>query len=70
MDGHIVNLSKKIVRYKEHVRLCNTCDEKKLIRNGLHQKAPTAFGDRELQDICQKFMTLHQYYVRKKEQNI
>ena len=54
MDRHIVNLSKKIVRYKEHLRLYNTCDEKKLIPNGLHQKAPTAFADRELQDICQK----------------
>ena len=54
MDRHIVKLSKKIVRYKEHLRLYNTCEEKKHIPNGFHQKAPMAFADEELQDICQK----------------
>ena len=54
MDGHILNLSKKMVRYKEHLRLYSTCEEKKLIPNGLHKKAPMAFEDEELQDICQK----------------
>ena len=54
MDGHIVNLSGKMVCYKEHLRLFNACEEKKLIPNGLHQKAPMAFADEELQDICQK----------------
>ena len=55
MDGKIVNLAKKIVRYKEHLRLYNDCEDRKLLPQGLYKESSVTFEDKDLRDVCQKF---------------
>ena len=66
MDGKIVNLAKKIVRYKEHLRLYNDCEDRKLLPQGLYKESSVTFEDKDLRDVCQKFYDFASVAVRSK----
>ena len=51
MDGKIVNLAKKIVRYKEHLLLYNDCEDRKLLPQGLYKESSVTFEDKNLRDV-------------------
>ena len=51
----IVNLAKKIFRYKEHLRLYSNCEDRKLLPQGLYKESSATFEDEDLLDVCQKF---------------
>ena len=66
MDGKIVTLAKKIVRYKEHLRLYNDCEDRKLLLQGLYKESSVTFEDKDLRDVCQKFYDFASVAVRSK----
>ena len=66
MDGKVVNLAKKIVRYKEHLRLYSDCEDRKLIPQGLHKEFSVTFKDEDLRDFCQTFYDFASVAVRSK----
>ena len=62
MDGKIANLAKKIVRYKEHLRLHSDCEDRKILPQGLHKESykesSVTFEDEDPRDACRKFYIL------------
>ena len=66
MDGKIVNLAKKIDRYKEHLRLYSDCEDRKLLPQGLYKESSLTFEYEDLRDVCQKFYDFASVAVRSK----
>ena len=66
IKGNCSNLAKKIVRYKEHLRLYGDCEDRKLLPQGLYKESSVTFEDEDLRDVCQKFHDFASVAVRSK----